>query len=77
MQPIVLDIAPDPVGMGAVLAVILFVCAVVIGLAGALVLFLWYRKRSLRHTEVIRPDNPASGEQPEPAISAQDFTADK
>jgi Na+-transporting methylmalonyl-CoA/oxaloacetate decarboxylase gamma subunit len=55
---IVIDIAPDPAGMGVVLAVILFVCAVVIALAGALVLFLWCRKRSSRHTEMIRPNSP-------------------
>jgi hypothetical protein len=59
-----LDIAPDPVGMGVVLAVILFVCAAVIVLAGALVLFLWYRKRSLRHTEMIRPRSELQANSP-------------
>ena len=43
--------------MGVALAIILFVIAVVIVLAGGLVLFLWYHKRSLRHREVIRADN--------------------
>jgi len=51
-----LDLAPEPVSMGVALAVILFVIAVVILLAGGLVLFLWYRKRSLRHREMVRPD---------------------
>jgi hypothetical protein len=57
-----LDIAPDPVSMGVVLAVILVVCALIVLLLGALVFFLWYRKRSLRHIEMIRPDSPATAE---------------
>jgi hypothetical protein len=57
MPPIFLDVAPEPVAMGVALAIILFVIAVVIVLAGGLVLFLWYHKRSLRHREVIRADN--------------------
>ena len=52
-----LDLAPEPVSMGVALAVILFVIAVVILLAGGLVLFLWYRKRSLRHREVLRSED--------------------
>ena len=59
MPLIIIDVAPDPVSMGVVLALILFVCAVVLLLLGALVFFLWYRKRSLRHKEMIRQDSPA------------------
>ena len=53
-----IDVAPDPVttGAGIVVALVLFVIAAVIVLAGALGLFLWYRKRRLRHREMIRPD---------------------
>ena len=52
----ILDVAPDPVGMGALLAVILLVIGFIVLLAVGLVLFLWYRKRSLRGVEMIRPD---------------------
>jgi heme/copper-type cytochrome/quinol oxidase subunit 2 len=52
-----LDVAPDPATTGIVLAVVMFVIAAVILLAGVLVFFLWYRKRRLRHHEMIRPGN--------------------
>jgi hypothetical protein len=55
-QVLLLDVAPDPVGMGAFLAVILLVVGVIVFLAAGLVLFLWYRKRSMRGLEMIRPD---------------------
>jgi len=63
------DVAPEPTSIGVVLAVILFVSAVVILLAGGLVLFLWYRKRNLRHREMARPEgapdlNPVQVNQP-------------
>ena len=54
---LLIDAAPDPVSIGIVLAVIFFVIAAVILIAGALVFFLWYRKRSRRSQEMIRPDD--------------------
>ena len=57
MLATILDEAPEPVAIGVAVAVVLFVIAVVMLLAGGLVLFLWYRKRSLRHREMIRPEN--------------------
>ena len=59
VTPGLLDVAPDPVSIGIVLAVILCVIAVVLLLVGALVFFLWYRKRSLRNVEMIRSENPS------------------
>ena len=59
----VIDAAPDPVSIGVTLAVVLVIIAAVILTAGALVFFLWYRKRSLRTRAMIRPDdspNPQS-----------------
>lgn len=56
VQLILLDVAPDPVGMGALLAVVLLVVGFIVLLAVGVVLFLWYRKRSMRGLEVIRPD---------------------
>ena len=55
-QVMLLDVAPDPVDMGPLLAVILLVIGVIMLLAAGLVLFLWYRKRSMRGLEMIRPD---------------------
>lgn len=49
-----IDAAPDPVSLGIVAVVILFVIGFVILLAVGLVVFLWLRKRSMRHQE-IRP----------------------
>ncbi len=46
-----LDVAPDPVSLGVIALVIIFVIAAVVVMAGALVFFLWYRKRSLQHSE--------------------------
>ena len=59
-QSILLNVAPDPVGMGALLAVILVVIGFIVLLAAGLVLFLWYRKRSLSGLEMIRPDLPTT-----------------
>ena len=52
------DVAPDPVRSGAALGVALVVIAFVILVVGAaaLVFFLWYRKRSQRTEEMIRPE---------------------
>jgi len=71
-----LDAAPETVTIGIALAVILFVIAFVVLLAVGLVIFLWYRKRSMRGIEMISPQNlsPASKwsdstEQSKPTIS--------
>lgn len=45
---ILLDVAPDPAGMGALLAVVLLIVGFIVLLAVGLVFFLWYRKRSMR-----------------------------
>ncbi len=56
-QSILLDVAPSPAGNGVLLAaIVLFVVGFVVLLAAGLVVFLWYRKRSLRSVEMIRPD---------------------
>ena len=54
-----IDVAPDPVSTGvgvAVAVVVMLVVAALFVIAAGLVFFLWYRKRRLRHREVIRPD---------------------
>jgi hypothetical protein len=55
---ILLDLAPDPAprGIAVPVAVLLLVIGFIALLAAALVVFLWYRKRSLRGVEMIRPD---------------------
>ncbi len=67
-----IDVAPDPVttGVGVAVAVVvmLVVAALILGAAG-LVFFLWYRKRRMRNTEMIRPDvspnfDPVQANQP-------------
>jgi hypothetical protein len=60
-QSILLDIPPDPRGIGSLLAVVLLVVGFIALLAVGLVLFLWYRKRSLRGVEMIRPDDSSAG----------------
>jgi hypothetical protein len=59
-----MDVGPDPVGIGAVLAVVIFVIASVCLLALALVGLLWYRKRRLGTVEMV-PRAPL--EQPQPS----------
>ncbi len=64
-QLILFDIPPDPAGMGIVPAVVLLVLGFILLLAASLVVFLWYRKRSLRGVEMIRHDTtPAERAQP-------------
>ena len=64
-QLILFDVAPGPVGIRALLAVVLLVLGLIVLLAVGLVLFLWYRKRSLRGVEMIRPDTlPTQHAQP-------------
>jgi hypothetical protein len=53
---LLIDAAPDPVSLGIVAVVVLLVIGFVLLLATALVVFLWYRKRSMRHLEMGRPD---------------------
>lgn len=55
-QLILLDIAPDPAGVGPVLAVVLLVISLIALLAAGLVLFLWYRKRSMRGVVMVNPE---------------------
>ena len=54
VHTILLDIPPDPTGTGALTAVVLLVIAFIALLAGGLVLFLWYRKRSMRGMVMVR-----------------------
>ncbi len=61
IQAIVLDIPPKPAGIGALPAVILLVMGFIFLLATGLVVYLWYRKRSLRGIEMIRPDTTPTG----------------
>jgi len=56
VQSILIDIAPEPVGMGALLSVVLLVIGFILLLAAGLVVVLWYRKRSMGGIEMIRPD---------------------
>lgn len=49
-----IDVAPDPASVGIVLAVVIFVIATVVFIAAGLIIFLWYRKRKMRHREMIR-----------------------
>ena len=62
VQAILLDIPPEPAGIGAFLAVVFLVIGFILLLTAGLVVYLWFRKRSLRGIEMIRPDTlPASG----------------
>ena len=64
-----IDIRPDPSGMGVALSVILFVIGLVVLLVGAFGFFLWYRKRSMRTLEMLRPASLATapGERIQPS----------
>jgi len=54
-----IDIRPDPSGVGVALSAILFVIGLVVLLVGAFDFFLWYRKRRLRTLEMLRPESVA------------------
>jgi hypothetical protein len=59
MNPVFLDVRPDPVGpvgVGIIAVVLLIVIGLVILAAAGLVFFLWYRKRKLGTVEMIRAD---------------------
>ena len=61
-QVILFDIPPAPAGIGALVAVVFLVTGFILLIAAGLVVYLWYRKRSMRGIEMIRPDTlPASG----------------
>lgn len=67
-QLMLLDIAPDPEGVGPVLAVVLLVTLIAL-LAAGLVLFLWYRKRSMRGVLMVNPETffVAGGDRVQPS----------
>jgi hypothetical protein len=60
-QLILLDVPADPSGVGALFAVVLLIIGFILMLAAGLVVFLWYRKRSLRGVEMIRPEALPTG----------------
>jgi hypothetical protein len=61
-QTILLDVAPDPGGVGSLAAVVLLVIAFIGLIAGGLVLFLWFRKRSMRGMIMVQHEPlPAPG----------------
>jgi hypothetical protein len=64
-----IDIRPDPSGLGIALSVIVFVIGLVVLLVGAFGFFLWYRKRSLRTLELAHPESFVSmpGERIQPS----------
>jgi len=56
------DIPPQPAGIGALLAILSLVIGFILLLTAGLVVYLWFRKRSLRGIEMVRHDTlPASG----------------
>jgi hypothetical protein len=62
VQAILLDIPPEPAGIGALVAIVFLVLGFILLLAAGLVVYLWYRKRGMRGIEMIRPDAlPTSG----------------
>jgi hypothetical protein len=65
-QMILLDIPPDPAGVGALLAVVLLVLGLIALLAVGLVLFLWYRKRGMRGV-VMAPRAFSGADQAQPS----------
>ncbi len=66
-RSILLDIAPEPAGIGALLAVVFLVIGFILLFAAGLVVVLWYRKQSMRAVEMIRSDvSDASATMPLP-----------
>jgi hypothetical protein len=66
VQTILLDIPPEPAGIGALVAVVFLVIAfILLGAAGSVV-YLWYRKRGMRGIEMIRPDTLPAGSPAQP-----------
>jgi hypothetical protein len=63
---ILFDVAPDPAGIGVLVAVVLLMIGVIALLAAGLVVYLWYRKRSLRGVEMIRPDTVTTAQPSNP-----------
>ena len=59
-----INVAPDPVGIGIFALVILLVIGFIFLVVAGLVFFLWYRKRGLRHAEIIRPATPLPAAEP-------------
>lgn len=53
MNLLMIDIAPGPPRLGVAVGAILFVIASLGLITGALVFLLWYRKRNMRHNEII------------------------
>ena len=59
-----IDVAPDPVSAGGAIIVVLLVLGLVLLLFAALVVFLWYRKRSMSHLEIGHPDEQRPSPEP-------------
>ncbi len=66
VQATILDIPPEPAGIGAFLAVVFLVIGFILLLVAGLVVYLWYRKRTLRGIEMIRPDTSPTGPRVQP-----------
>lgn len=64
--PILFDVAPDPAGIGLLAAMVILVVGIIALLAAGLVVYLWYRKRSLRGVEMIRPDTVTTAQPSNP-----------
>lgn len=60
VHAILLDIPPTPAGIAALAAIVLLVLGFILLIAAGLVVYLWYRKRSMRGIEMIRPDTLAA-----------------
>jgi hypothetical protein len=63
---ILFDVAPDPTGIGLLVAMVILVVGIIALLAAGLVVYLWHRKRSLRGVEMIRPDTVTTAQPSNP-----------